>query len=79
MTVSRSGQILTESANGLININTADETLLCTLPGIGQTRAQAIIAYRQQKGPFESPEDIMKVDGIKQSAFDKISDKITVE
>ena len=79
MTVSRSGQILTESTNGLININTADETLLCTLPGIGQTRAQAIIAYRQQKGPFERPEDIMKVDGIKQSAFDKISDKITVE
>ena len=79
MTVSRSGQILTESVTGLININTADEKLLCTLPGIGQTRAQAIIAYREQKGLFEKPEDIMKVTGIKQSAFDKISAQITVE
>ena len=79
MTVSRSGQILTESTTGLININTADEAILCTLPGIGTARAQAIIAYRAQKGPFERPEDIMKVAGIKQSAFDKISTKITVE
>lgn len=79
MTVSRSGQITAESDAGLININTADEKLLCTLPGIGEARAQAIIAYRQQKGPFERPEDIMKVAGIKQSAYDKISTQITVE
>ena len=79
MTVSRSGQILAEHVNGLTNINTADEALLCTLPGIGQARAQAIIAYREQKGSFARPEDIMKVDGIKQSAFDKISGRITVE
>jgi competence protein ComEA len=79
MTVSRSGQILTGSAAGLININTADEALLCTLPGIGQAKAQAIIAYRKQKGLFERPEDIMKVAGIKQSAFEKISTQIVVE
>lgn len=79
MTVSRSGQITAESDAGLININTADEKLLCTLPGIGEARAQAIIAYRQQKGPFERPEDIMKVAGIKQSVYDKISTQITVE
>lgn len=79
MKVSRSGQILTESLTGLININTADEALLCTLPGIGQARAQAIIDYREQNGLFERPEDIMKVAGIKQSAFDKISTQIVVE
>lgn len=79
MTVLRSGQILVGNASGLININTADEALLCTLPGIGQAKAQAIIAYRKQKGLFERPEDIMKVAGIKQSAFDKISTQIVVE
>ena len=79
MSVSRSGQILMESTLGKVNINTADESLLCTLPGIGKSRAQAIIAYREQKGPFESAEDIMKVSGIKESAFDKISSMIAVE
>ena len=65
MSVSRSGQIVAQSAGGLININTADEALLCTLPGIGEARARAIVSYRTQRGPFEKPEDIMKVSGIK--------------
>lgn len=62
----------------LIDINTADEDLLCTLPGIGETRAKDIIAYRKKNGRFEKPEDLMKVSGIKQSIFDRISDCITV-
>lgn len=63
---------------GLVNINTADEELLCTLPGIGSSRAQDIISYREDNGAFESKEDIMKVSGIKESAYSKICDKITV-
>lgn len=63
---------------GIVNINTADEALLCTLPGIGSSRAQDIISYRESNGPFESKEDIMKVSGIKDSAYQKICDKITI-
>jgi competence protein ComEA len=61
-----------------ININTADETQLTTLTGIGATRAQAIIAYRQEHGPFAAIEDIMNVQGIKEGTFAKIKDEIVV-
>ena len=59
--------------NGLVNLNTADIAALMTLPGIGESRAKAIISYREQQ-----IEDIMKISGIKQAAFSKIKDKITV-
>lgn len=61
-----------------ININTADEAQLTTLTGIGATRAQAIISYRQENGPFAVIEDIMNVQGIKEGTFAKIKDKIVV-
>lgn len=61
-----------------ININTADEAQLTTLTGIGATRAQAIISYRQGNGPFAVIEDIMNVQGIKEGTFAKIKDKIVV-
>ena len=61
-----------------ININTADETQLTTLTGIGATRAQAIIAYRQENGPFATIEEIMNVQGIKEGTFAKIKDEIVV-
>ena len=64
--------------NGLVNLNTADITALMTLPGIGESRAKAIISYREQHGAFAQIEDIMKISGIKQAAFSKIKDKITV-
>ena len=64
--------------NGLINLNTADVAALMTLPGIGESRAKAIISYREQHGAFAKIEDIMKISGIKQAAFSKIKDKITV-
>lgn len=66
------------TGDGLVNINTADVAALCTLPGIGEARARDIIAYRETNGAFESCEDIMKVSGIKDSVYSKISDKITV-
>ena len=64
--------------NGLVNLNTADIAALTTLPGIGESRAKAIISYREQHGAFAQIEDIMKISGIKQAAFSKIKDKITV-
>lgn len=65
--------------NGMVNINTADSDTLCTLPGIGESRAADIIKYRDNNGGFGCIEDIMKVSGIKTNAFEKIRDKITVE
>lgn len=63
----------------LVNINTADVETLKTLPGIGESRAEAIIDYRESSGSFEKIEDIMKVSGIKEGAFQKIKDKICVK
>ena len=65
------------SGSGLVNINTAGMTELTGLPGIGQTRAQAIIDHRNKHGPFEKIEDIMQVNGIKQAAFEQIRGMIT--
>ena len=62
----------------LININTADETGLCDIPGIGSGRAKDIIQYRTEHGRFKSIEDIMQVTGIKEKLFAKIKDSITV-
>lgn len=64
---------------GLVNINTADVAALCTLPGMGESRAGDIIAYREANGGFDSCEDIMKVTGIKNAMYEKIKDKITVD
>jgi competence protein ComEA len=57
-----------------VNINTADKAALDVLPGIGPVKAQAIIDGR----PYKTIEDVMKVSGIKEKAFEKIKDMITV-
>ena len=67
-----------ENAGGLVNINTASKQELCSLTGIGESRAESIISYREQNGGFQKIEDIMKVDGIKDGMFSKIKDKICV-
>jgi len=61
-----------------ININTATQAELETLPGIGPTRATAIIAYRQQRGAFANPEDLMNVSGIGEKTFEGLKDLIRV-
>ncbi len=66
-------------SDGKVNINTASAEELMTLKGIGQTRAEQIIAYREKHGAFASIEGIMEVDGIKQGTFDKLKDNITVQ
>lgn len=68
-----------EAESGLVNINTADLTGLCTLPGIGASRAQDIIDYREANGAFQSVEDIMNVTGIKTGVYEKLCEKITVK
>ena len=73
-----SAQGETASSDGKININTASEAELCNIPGIGATRAAAIVAYRQEKGGFSSVEDIMNVSGIKEGTYEKIKDSIKV-
>ena len=67
-----------EEEAGLVNINTADVTQLMQLNGIGQSRAEAIVAYREQCGRFKQIEDIQQVTGIKAGLYEKIKDKITV-
>lgn len=61
-----------------VNINTATREELMTLTGIGESRAEAILAYRREAGLFQTIEDIMKVSGIKEAAFQKIKEDITV-
>ena len=61
-----------------MNLNTASKEQLMTLAGIGESRAEDIIRYREEYGGFQKIEDIMKVSGIKEAAFQKIKDSITV-
>lgn len=74
--VSDSGEVTTDSR---VNINTASLEELMTLKGIGQTRAEQILEYREKHGSFASSEAIMNVDGIKQGTYDKIKDNIRVQ
>ena len=62
----------------LININTATQTELETLPGIGPVTAEAIIQYRQENGPFSEIQGIQAVSGIGPVTFEKIREFITV-
>lgn len=65
-------------SNKLISINNATKEELMTLTGVGESKAQAIINYREENGPFKSIEDIKNVTGIGEKMFDKIKDSITL-
>ena len=67
-----------KTSNGLVNINTATAEQLQTLPGIGQAKANAIVAYRENNGNFSSIEDLRKVPGIKEGVFGQIQSLICV-
>ncbi len=67
------------SANGKVNINTATEAELDTLPGIGVTLAKRIVEYRSANGAFKAIEDIRNVNGIGQKRYDDIKDLITIK
>lgn len=68
-----------ESSDGRININEASKDLLMTLPGIGESKADAVIQYRSEHGAFGSIEEIQNVPGIKNAVFQNIKDHITVD
>jgi competence protein ComEA len=72
------GSLFAQQMAALININTADEATLATMEHVGNVRAQAIIQYRQENGPFKTVEDLKKVRGIGDKIFDGIKAKITV-
>jgi competence protein ComEA len=61
-----------------IDINQAEPWLLEALPKIGEVTAQAIVDYRNENGPFQRIEDLLKVEGIGEGTLDKIKDYITV-
>lgn len=69
---------LMQESDERVNINTADAKELTGLPGIGESRAADIIAYREANGGFTAVEDIMQVSGIKDALFEKIKDKIKI-
>ncbi|HQX17749.1 MAG TPA: ComEA family DNA-binding protein [Anaerolineales bacterium] len=62
----------------LIDINSASQSELETLPGIGPTTARKIIDYREENGPFQAIEDIMNVSGIGPGTYERMKDLITV-
>jgi competence protein ComEA len=61
-----------------VNLNIAQREELMTLPGIGESKADSIIRYREEHGAFTSPEEIMNISGIKSAVYSKIRDRITV-
>ena len=62
-----------------ININTATSEELQELPGIGATTAEAIVEYREEKGPFKSKKDLLKVKGIGEKTYEEIKTMITIK
>ena len=66
------------SSGDVININTANLEQLMKISGVGKTKAEAIISYREKNGDFKKKEDITKVKGIGKATFEKIKDKIEV-
>ncbi len=73
-----STEVSSSSSTDLININTASQSELESLPGIGPTTAQKIIQYRETNGPFVSTQDIINVSGIGPGTYERIKDLITV-
>lgn len=65
--------------DGKVNINKADANALQTLPGIGPSKADAIIEYRETNGSFQTVEDLLNISGIGEKTFEKLKDLITVQ
>lgn len=68
---------ITNKESGLVNINTADLSMLMTIPGIGEQKAKNIIKYREENGLFNEISDITKVSGIGNSLYESIKEYIT--
>lgn len=77
--ISASPQTATASSGGLININQATETELMELPGIGPSKASAILAYREEVGRFNAPDQLTEVPGIGDKTYEKLKDLIVAK
>lgn len=62
-----------------INVNTADAELLAELPGIGPSRAAAIIEERENNGAFANVDDLTRVSGIGPATVDRMRDQVAIE
>lgn len=62
-----------------INVNTADAELLAELPGVGPSRAEAIIEERETNGAFKNADDLTRVTGIGSATVDRMRDQVTFE
>ncbi|WP_298448714.1 ComEA family DNA-binding protein [Marinobacter sediminicola] len=63
----------------IININSADVATLANLDGIGASKAEAIVAYRDANGPFKTPEELSNVKGIGARTVEKNAERLTVK
>lgn len=72
------GASLAPGVTNKVDLNLADEAKLQTLPGIGSSRASAIIKYRRENGRFQSIEELLQVPGIKEGLYEQIKDLVTV-
>lgn len=72
------GENLNLEDEKLIDINKASLENLCTIPGIGEARAGAIIDYREKNGPFKDIEELKNISGIKDATFEKIKPYVCV-
>ena len=70
---------LVSNQQNKININKASQEELMTLPGIGPSKASAIIEYREQNGAFQNIEEIKNISGIGEKTFEKLKDHIRVK
>lgn len=74
-----SGQTASAGGSSLININQATEAELMELPGIGPSKAAAILAYREEAGSFKTPEELTEVSGIGDKTFEQLKELITTK
>lgn len=70
--------LVAEENSGKVDLNRADKAELMTLPGVGERKAEQILAYRKAHGKFRSIEEIKNIPGIKEKAFEKLKDSIVV-
>ena len=66
------------SQDARIDLNTAGRAALMTLPGIGEVKADAILAYREANGPFASVDDLLRVKGIGPAVLEKLRDYVVI-
>lgn len=76
--VGYSANNVTDTGEGKVNINTADAAALQTIPGIGPSKADRIIEYRESEGKFNEIDDIKNISGIGNKTFESIKEYITV-